>query len=229
MLNQKTIEIILPAYNEEKSIRSYIQGLESLRIFDKITVVNNNSTDKTREEVQMTSAIYLEEKKQGFGAAVKKGLSNISSDLIFISEPDGSFNPLDIPRMLKSIDKYDAVFTSRTSNKMNFYLKFGNKIYGFLISILFGGPILSDAGSSLRLIKSDILKDIIRNLKYDGPELQMELTINLLQKKIKIIELQVDYENRIGRKSVYTKNFFSSLKVLLGFSKVVVKKFFKVL
>ncbi len=228
MLNQKTIEIILPAYNEEKSIKKYIQGLEKLNIFDKIIVVNNNSTDKTREEVRMTSAIYLEENKQGFGAAVKKGLSNITSDLIFISEPDGSFNPSDVPKMLKFIDKYDAVFTSRTNNKMNFYLKFGNKIYGFLISILFGGPILSDAGSSLRLIKSNVLKDIVKNLKYDGPELQMELTINLLQKKIKILEIKVDYENRIGRKSIYTKNFFSSLKVLFSFSKVVVKKFFRV-
>ena len=45
MLNQKTIEIILPAYNEEKSIKKYIQGLEKLNIFDKIIVVNNNSTD----------------------------------------------------------------------------------------------------------------------------------------------------------------------------------------
>ena len=124
MLNNKTVEIILPAYNEEKSIKKYINDLESLNLFDKIVVINNNSTDNTKKEVLKTSAVYLEEKKQGFGAAVKNGLSKISCDIIFISEPDGSFvsSVSDIPKMLKYINNYDAVFTSRTNNNMKFYL-----------------------------------------------------------------------------------------------------------
>ena len=229
MLNNKKIEIILPAYNEEKSIKNYIQDLESLNIFDKIVVINNNSTDSTRHQVSKTSAVYLEEKKQGFGAAVKKGLNNISSEIVLISEPDGSFLASDILKMFQYIEEYDAIFTTRTNNKMKFYLKFGNKIFGLLVSFLFGGPVLSDAGSSLRLIKSQAIKDILNNLKYDGPELQMELTISLLKKKFKIKEIEVNYQNRIGRKSVYTKNFLSSFKVLLGFTKVVLLKFFKII
>lgn len=229
MLNNKKIEIILPAYNEAKSIKNYIQDLENLNIFDKILVVDNNSTDSTKQQILKTTAVYLEEKKQGFGAAVKKGLSNISSDIILISEPDGSFLASDILKMLQYIDKYDAVFTTRTNNKMKFYLKFGNKIYGLFVSFLFGGPILSDAGSSLRLIKSNAIKDVLSNLKYDGPELQMELTISLLKKKFKIKEIEVNYQNRIGRKSVYTKDFLSSLRVLLAFTKVVFLKFFKII
>jgi glycosyltransferase involved in cell wall biosynthesis len=229
MLNNKKIEIILPAYNEEKSIKNYIQDLESLNIFDKIVVINNNSTDSTRHQVSKTSAVYLEEKKQGFGAAVKKGLNNISSEIVLISEPDGSFLASDILKMFQYIEEYDAIFTTRTNNKMKFYLKFGNKIFGLLVSFLFGGPVLSDAGSSLRLIKSKAIKDVLNNLKYDGPELQMELTISLLKKKFKIKEIEVNYQNRIGRKSVYTKNFLSSFKVLLGFTKVVLLKFFKII
>jgi len=227
MLNNKKIEIILPAYNEERSIKKYIQDLENLKIFDRILVIDNNSTDSTKQQILKTSALYLEEKKQGFGAAVKKGLSNISSDIILISEPDGSFLASDIPKMFQYIDKYDAVFTSRTKNKMKFYLKFGNKIYGLFVSFLFGGTILSDAGSSLRLIKASAIKEVLNNLKYDGPELQMELTISLLKKKFKIKEIEVNYQNRIGRKSAYTKNFLSSFKVLLAFTKVVLLKFFK--
>lgn len=229
MLNNKKIEIILPAYNEEKSIKSYIQDLESLNIFDKIVVINNNSTDSTKHQVSKTSAVYLEEKNQGFGAAVKKGLNNISSEIVLISEPDGSFLASDILKMFQYIEEYDAIFTTRTKNKMRFYLKFGNKIFGLLVSFLFGGPVLSDAGSSLRLIKSQAIKDILNNLKYDGPELQMELTISLLKKKFKIKEIEVNYQNRSGRKSVYTKNFLSSFKVLLGFTKVVLLKFFKII
>lgn len=229
MFDNKKVEIILPAYNEEKSIKKYIHDLENLNLFDKIVVINNNSSDSTREEVLKTSAIYLEEKKQGFGAAVKKGLRNSTSEIIFISEPDGSFRSSDILKMIKYINNFDVIFTTRTNSKMKFYLKFGNKIFGLLVSFLFGGPVLSDAGSSLRLIKSKAIKDVLNNLKYDGPELQMELTISLLKKKFKIKEIEVNYQNRIGRKSVYTKNFLSSFKVLLGFTKVVLLKFFKII
>jgi glycosyltransferase involved in cell wall biosynthesis len=229
MLNNKKVEIILPAYNEEKSIKKYIHDLENLNLFDKIVVINNNSSDSTRVEVLKTTAIYLEEKKQGFGAAVKKGLRNATSEIIFISEPDGSFRSSDILKMIKYIHNFDVIFTTRTNSKMKFYLKFGNKIYGFIISLLFGGPILSDVGSSLKLIKAESIASIINNLKYDGPEFQMELTISLLKKKLKIKEIEINYQSRSGRESVYTKNFFSSFRVLLAFTKVVFLKFFRIL
>lgn len=229
MFDNKKVEIILPAYNEEKSIKKYIHDLENLNLFDKIVVINNNSSDSTREEVLKTSAIYLEEKKQGFGAAVKKGLRNSTSEIIFISEPDGSFRSSDILKMIKYINNFDVIFTTRTNSKMKFYLKFGNKIYGFIISLLFGGPILSDVGSSLKLIKAESIASIINNLKYDGPELQMELTISLLKKKLKIKEIEINYQSRSGRESAYTQNFFSSFRVLLGFTKVVFLKFFRIL
>jgi glycosyltransferase involved in cell wall biosynthesis len=229
MLNNKKVEIILPAYNESKSIKKYIHDLENLNLFDKIVVINNNSTDSTRKEVLKTSAIYLEEKKQGYGAAVKRGLRNVTSEIIFISEPDGSFKSSDILKMIKHIDNFDVIFTTRTNSKMKFYLKFGNKIYGFFISILFGGPVLSDVGSSLKLIKAEAITDIINNLKFDGPELQMELTISLLKKKLRIKEIEINYQNRTGRKSVYSKNFFTSFRVFLAFTKVVFFKFFRIL
>ena len=74
-------------------------------------------------------------------------------------------------------------------------MRFGNKIYGLLISFLFRGPILTDAGSSFRIFKKK-LKEIIPRLKSDGPELQMELTTSLMINKAKIIETKVNYKKR---------------------------------
>jgi glycosyltransferase involved in cell wall biosynthesis len=243
MYNGYSVEIILPAFNEENSIKKFLNDLNNLNVFDKITVINNNSTDSTKLEIEKTSAIYLEENEQGFGAALKKGLKNISCDVIVISEPDGSFSAQCIMDLLMYIDHYDVIFTSRTGNDMRLYLKFGNILYGMFISILFGNwkktfkkkrsgvedsCILTDVGSSLRVMKKDAITDIIQNLNFKGPEMQVDLTISILKKKLKFTEKRIKYYKRTGRASYYTGNFYNSFKVFLSFTKVVLLKIFRI-
>ncbi len=228
MYNKKTVGIILPAFNEEKSISKFIKELKKLKVFDEIIAVNNNSTDRTRQAIQENNVTYCFEKKKGFGASVKKGLDQCKSDLIIICEPDGSFKSNDCIKLLELSKNYDAVFTTRTNSAMNFYLKYGNKLYAKVLSLLFNGPSLSDVGSSYRLFKKADYNKFKKNLRYYGPEFQLELTINLINQNLKITEIPVYYGKRIG-KSNYTGNFYSSLKVAIRFSKVVLLKFFRIL
>ena len=109
----------------------------------------------------------------------------------------------------------------------NIYLKYGNIIYAKLLSFIFGGPSISDVGSSLRLFKKKDLKTFIDDLKSNGPELQLELTINFFKLKIKIIEINVNYSKRLGL-SNYTGNFLGSFIVALKFTKIVIIKLFKI-
>ena len=227
MYKGNSVEIILPAFNESQTIKDYINDLEKLGIFDKITAIDNNSRDNTKKEIEKTSAKYLFEKTQGFGAAVKRGLDNITCDYVVISEQDGSFYVKDVYLLLEYIENYDAIFTTRTYGDMKFYLRLGNKIYGLLISLLFKGPILTDAGSSFRIIKKKNLDEIIPRLKSNGPELQMELTTSLMINKAKILEKKVNYKKRKG-KSNYTDNFYDSFKVLLVFTKIIILKFLRI-
>ena len=129
MYKNKSVTVVLPVYNEDKTISKFIGDLKKLKLFDEIIAVDNNSTDNTKNEILSNNITYLTEKKQGFGASLKKGLDNVKTDLIIVCEPDGSFNANDTIKLLKNSEIYDAVFTSRTDNKMNFYLKYGNKIY----------------------------------------------------------------------------------------------------
>jgi glycosyltransferase involved in cell wall biosynthesis len=225
--NKKTVSIVLPAFNEEKSISKFIKEIKQLKLFDEIIAINNNSTDGTKKAICENKVTYYFEKKKGFGASLKKGLDNAKSDLIIICEPDGSFKSSDSVKLLKLSKKYDAVFTTRTNGKMSFYLKYGNKLYAKILTLLFNGPSLSDVGSSYRLFKRSDYDKFKNKLKYYGPEFQMELTINLISQNLKIIEIPVYYGKRIG-KSNYTGNFFSSLKVAIRFSKVVLLKFFRI-
>ena len=110
---------------------------------------------------------------------------------------------------------------------MIFYLKYGNRLSAKFLSFLISGPKLSDVGSSFRIFKKqnyDIFKE---SLKYNGPEFQLELTINLLRQKLKIIEMPIEHKPRIG-KSHYTGNFFDSLIVAIQFTKVVFLKLFRI-
>jgi len=228
LYKNKTLSIILPALNEEHTVSNFINDLKKLEIFDEIIAVDNNSTDSTKKEILKNNVTYLFEKKKGYGAAVKKGLNHAKSDLLMVSEPEGSFSAKDSLLLLKYLEQYDAVFTSRTNNKkMIFYLKYGNKLYAKFLSFLFKGPKLTDVGSSFRVFQKKHYDLFKNSLKYDGPEFQLELSINLFRLNIKIIELPIEHKARYG-KSHYTGNFLDSLKVVLSFSKVVFLKLFKI-
>lgn len=227
MYKKKTISIILPALNEEKTISKFIAELKELCIFDEIIAVDNNSTDKTKEEILKNNVTYLFEEKKGYGAAVRKGLDHAKSEFLMVCEPEGSFNAKDCIILLEQLDKYNAVFTSRTFNNMIFYLKYGNKIYAKFLSFLFNGPKLTDVGSSFRVFSKSTYDKFKHTLKYDGPEFQLELTINLIRQKNKILEIAIEHKKRVG-KSHYTGNFFDSFLVVIKFSKVVFLKFFNI-
>ena len=138
MYKNQTLSIILPALNEEKSISNFIIDLKQLNIFDEIICVDNNSTDNTKNEILKNNVTYLFEDIKGYGAAVKKGLNHAKTDLLMVSEPEGSFVAKDALILLKKLEEYDAVFTSRTFNKhMIFYLKYGNRLYSFIFNISF--------------------------------------------------------------------------------------------
>ena len=103
MYKNKSVSIILPAYNEELSISNFILEVKKLNIVDQIIAVNNNSTDNTEYEIKKNNVTYLNATKQGFGAAVKEGLYFSNTDLILICEPDGSFQANDILKLLNHI------------------------------------------------------------------------------------------------------------------------------
>ena len=226
MFKNKTVTIVLPAYNEDKTISNFINDLKSLDIYDEIIAVDNNSSDETKNEILKSSVTYINEVNQGFGAALKCGLDIVKTELILVCEPDGSFNAEDSLKLLEKSDYFDAVLTSRTNNKMSLYLKYGNIIYAKVVSLLFNGPKLNDVGSSLRLFRNEHYKIFKDTLKYQGPEFQLELTINLFKLNLNIIEIPVIYKKRVG-KSNYTGNFNDSLKVAIKFTKVVIRKFLR--
>lgn len=229
----KNIDLILPAYNEEESIKKSIEDFYSLNIFKSIIVVDNNSTDDTAKEIKKTKAKYIFEKKQGYGAALIRGLKESRSKFLITCEPDLTFSHKDVYKFLAYLEEFDCVFGSRTSKsliqagaKMSPYLRYGNIIVAKLLEYLFKGPSLTDVGCSYKAFNSDKIKKIINKLKIDGSHFQPELMIRLIELKIKIVEIPVFYLKRKGYSKI-TYNFYSSLSVAIKMLVVIFTIFFR--
>ncbi len=224
MYNNKTFSLILPAYNEGVHIRKNINAFINTNIFDEIIVVDNNSSDATATEIKKTSALYVKETVQGYGATLRKGMELSKSDYIVLCEPDSTFEASDITKFLAYIDDFDCIFGTRTTKslikkgaKMQFYLRIGNILVAKVLEYLFMGPTLSDVGCTYKLISRKSYNLIKDKLKVIGSELQPEIMINLILQKEKILEIPVNYLEREGKSKItynFTSSFVLAIKML---------------
>ncbi len=91
MFKNKKVSLILPAYNEEKNIGKALKDFLATDIFEEIIVIDNNSTDRTAVVAKNYGVKLLKELNQGYGFALRRGLSEATGDYIFLCEPDGTF------------------------------------------------------------------------------------------------------------------------------------------
>jgi len=118
MWNEKTVSVILMTYAERDSIRSVIDDFLATGVVDEVLVVNNNAEHGTSAEVAKTSAREVTETSQGYGHAIRRGLSEVTGDLIVLAEPDGTFLGSDIVKLLAYSEECDVVLGTRTTNEL---------------------------------------------------------------------------------------------------------------
>ena len=216
------LSLILPVYNEDKNIRKFINSVHKLNNKIEIIVVDNNSYDKSKNEIKKTKAKYYFLKDQGYGRALRFGIDKATKEIIATCEPDGTFDPKDIFRLLKYLKKkggggVDCVFGTRTNKKfiqngakMNFLYRAGNKIVAKILQFLFTDIELTDVGCTLKIFKKLHYEKIKKKLTTLKSDFQPELMINLLLlKNIKVIEIPIKYKRRVGYSKI-TSNYFKT-------------------
>ena len=153
-----------------------------LGIVDDILVVNNNAAEGTSDEVAMTSAREVLEPRQGYGAAIRRGLAEVDTDLICICEPDGTFNPKDLTKLLPFTEECDFVVGSRTVSNfiwdganMGWFLQWGNWAVAKTIEVLFNTSYLSDVGCTFRVVSKELVPDLLRDSRIHGSAFGLEM------------------------------------------------------
>ncbi|MDP2643969.1 MAG: glycosyltransferase family 2 protein, partial [Desulfobacterales bacterium] len=130
------ITVLLPAYNEELSIGETVRTIKNLYPDFEVLVVDDGSTDRTRDEAVAAGAhVRSHPYNIGNGAAVKTGLRHAGGDWIVMMDADGQHDPADIARLLEHRDRYDMVIGARVrSSESAFHRDMANWIFNKLAS-----------------------------------------------------------------------------------------------
>ena len=219
MWNGQRVSVVLMTYAERDSIKAVIEGFLATGLVDEVLVVDNNAQPGTEEEVRKTSARLVKEPRQGYGHATRRGLVEATGELIVLAEPDGTFLPGDISKLLVYSAECDAVFGTRTTwelvwedANMDWFLRWGNWAVAKLIEALFNTSHLSDVGCTYRLLRRDTAKRVASEMTVGGSHAGAEIMLLTIRSGARFVEVPVNYLPRVGRSSV-TGNRLKAISV----------------
>jgi glycosyltransferase involved in cell wall biosynthesis len=209
MWGDQTVTVVLMTYAERDSIRRVIEGFFATGFVDEVLVVNNNAEQGTSGEVERTDARQVLEPEQGYGHAIRRGLTEAAGDLIVLAEPDGTFRPEDLVKLLAYSDECEAVFGTRTTREliwrganMGWFLRWGNWGAAKLVEVLFNTSHLSDIGCTYRLLDRNLADHLVANMRVGGNHAGPEILLLTIVSGARFVEVPVNYLPRVGRSSV---------------------------
>lgn len=203
------LSIIIPVYNEEKTVSKLIDKVVALKIpkvSTEIIVVDDGSTDKTVEKIPKNKIKFYQHKKNsGKGAAVVTGISKATGDYIIIQDADLEYDPKFIKDLVKPILSKEAevVYGTRLDRLPNlkgeeshyrFVMHyFGNRFLSLVTSVLYGAWI-TDMETCYKLFPAKFAKKLKINAR--SFDLEPELTAKILKAGYKIKELPISTKPR---------------------------------
>ncbi|MCS3921081.1 glycosyltransferase family 2 protein [Fervidibacter sacchari] len=196
------LTIVIPVYNERGTVMTVLEKVKSLPVSKEIIVIDNLSTDGTRELLETVSdpeiRVVLQSKNLGKGTSVKLGFAMAKGEWVIIQDADLEYEPTDILRLLEHAEKTGevAVFGSRllTGNPQGmlaFYI--GRVVLNLIFRLLFGAKT-TDVATCYKLVRSDIAKRL--RLRCSGFDLDFELASALRRLGYNIAEVPITYRPR---------------------------------
>jgi len=220
------LSVVIPAYNEEKTVAEIIRRVQAVPLEKEIIVVDDGSTDRTGEILKEIASsgrvkVIFQERRQGKGAALRRGFAQVSGEVIVVQDADLEYHPGDFVRLLEPIQKGRAriVYGSRILGKNPFsYLRYwlGGLFLSKLTNILYGSKI-TDEPTCYKMFRREILQEI--DLKAKGFEFCPEFTAKVLRRGEKILEVPISYSPRsmAAGKKIRWKDGFVAVYTLIKY------------
>jgi glycosyltransferase involved in cell wall biosynthesis len=226
---RKTLSIIVPVYNEEKTVEQIIKKLISLRLLNwekEIIIVDDASSDDTNKILASMAEkdqfeVMQHKINKGKGTAILTGIQKSKGDYIVIQDADLEYDPQDILELLQVVDEtgakavYGTRFTEKAKDMVPFHRE-ANLFLTFLTNILYGSEI-TDMETCYKLLQRDLLLSL--NLKAKKFDFEPEVTAKILKKGITIKEVPISFVKRgfSEGKKISLKDGLQAIWVLLKY------------
>ena len=204
-LQKQKLSIIIPIYNEEKTILELLKKVSILKkkCSLEVIVVNDGSSDSSKKIIEENQRFYSKfislSKNTGKGKAVIEGLKNCTNDYVLIQDADLEYDPEDIIMFLEKNknNKYDLIMGSRFigthRSVLNFWHMIGNKFITLLFNFL-NNTTFTDIYCCYCMFKKDLVNP--KKLKSFGWGQQAEILTYVINNKSKLFEIAVNYNGR---------------------------------
>lgn len=191
------LSVIIPVYNEAKTVEEAIKRVEAVNIDKEIIAVDDGSTDGSLDILNNMGnegriKLTKHDKNSGKGAAIKSGLKIASGDIIIIQDADLETDPQDYYELVKPIVNGEtrAVFGFRTIKKPASIYWWGGKLVSFITKLFYGGNV-KDVNNGYKVMTRDLWQ--LLDLQSNRFQICEEITAKLLKRKEKIIQVPTWY------------------------------------
>jgi glycosyltransferase involved in cell wall biosynthesis len=221
------VSFIVPARDEAATIGEVLERVVALPLEKQIIVVDDGSTDGTREVAERWAAGWeggvtiVSKSAGGKGSAVRAGIEHVEGEIVVVQDADLEYDPADVPALIEPIERglADVVFGSRLSGGRPqraylFWHLVGNRFLSLLTNVLYN-TTLSDMETGYKAFRTDVLHSL--DLRQNGFGIEPEITAKVCRRKLRIYELPIAYYGRTyaeGKKITW-RDGFKAIFVLL--------------
>lgn len=212
MKNFSEVSIVIPIYNEERTIEKIISAVnkaDSLGLKKQVILVDDCSTDRTKvilKKYEEIHTILYHEKNRGKGSALKTGLARVTGDIIIIQDADLEYDPDEYKYLLRPIveDKADVVYGSRFVGSrphrvLYYWHSIGNKFLTW-ISNMFTNLNLTDMETCYKVFSRETMIEVFPSLESERFGFEPEITAKLAKlaknDRCRIFEIGISYSGR---------------------------------
>jgi glycosyltransferase involved in cell wall biosynthesis len=229
------VSVVIPVFNERGTIAEILQKVQAVDIPKEIIIVDDGSTDGTRDILQAIAAngtqnqsdittppgglsvdnvrIFYQERNQGKGAALRRGFQEAREEIVIVQDADLEYDPEDYFPLLDPIERglADVVYGSRFLGGPHRVLYFWHSVGNWLLTLLsnmFTNLNLTDVWTCYKVFRRELLQGI--RIVEDRFGFEAEITAKIAKRECRIFEIPISYRGRTyaeGKKITYRDGF----------------------